>query len=55
MTIHFSMGIIWFSFIALALGKVRHLISDGKLKKKLEALSGVVFIGLGLKMALAKN
>ncbi|NDV25079.1 LysE family translocator [Desulfovibrio sp. JC010] len=55
MTIHFSMGIIWFSFVTLALGRVRHLVSGGKFKKRLEALSGVVFIGLGLKMALAKN
>ncbi|TIH15311.1 LysE family translocator [Marinifilum sp. JC120] len=55
MTIHFSMGILWFSFITLALGRMRHLISGGKFKKRLEALSGVVFIGLGLKMALAKN
>ncbi len=55
MTIHFSMGILWFSFITLTLGKMRHLISGGKFKKCLEALSGIVFIGLGLKMALAKN
>jgi RhtB (resistance to homoserine/threonine) family protein len=55
MTIHFSMGILWFSFITLALSKVRHLISGGKFKKRLEAISGIVFIGLGLKIALAKN
>ncbi|CCO23949.1 LysE family translocator [Maridesulfovibrio hydrothermalis] len=55
MTIHFSMGILWFSFVTLALGKVRHLISDGKFRKRLEAISGIVFIGLGLKMALSKN
>ena len=55
MAIHFSMGIIWFSFVTLALGRIRHLLSGGKFKKRLEALSGVVFIGLGLKMALSKN
>lgn len=55
MTIHFSMGILWFSFLTLTLGKMRHLISGDKFKKRLEVLSGIVFIGLGLKMALAKN
>lgn len=55
MAIHFSMGITWFGFITLALGKIRHLISGGKFKKRLEAISGIVFIGLGLRMALAKN
>ncbi|WP_320009219.1 LysE family translocator [Maridesulfovibrio sp.] len=55
MAIHFSMGIIWFSFVTLALGRVRHLLSGGKFKKRLEALSGVVFIGLGLKMALSNK
>lgn len=55
MAIHFSMGIIWFSFVTLALGRIRHLLSGGKFKKRLEALSGVVFIGLGLKMALSRN
>lgn len=54
-TIHFSMGILWFSFVTLALGRMRHLISGGKFKKRLEAISGIVFIGLGLKMALSKN
>ena len=55
MTIHFSMGIIWFSFVTLALGRIRHLVSGSKFKKRLEVLSGVVFIALGLKMALTKN
>ncbi len=55
MAIHFTMGITWFGFITLALGKVRHLISGEKFKKRLEAISGVVFIGLGLRMALSKS
>ncbi|WP_415714617.1 LysE family translocator [Maridesulfovibrio sp.] len=55
MAIHFSMGIIWFSFVTLALGRIRHLVSGGKFKKRLEAISGIVFIGLGLKMALSRN
>ncbi|WP_319761551.1 LysE family translocator [Maridesulfovibrio sp.] len=55
MTIHFSMGIIWFSFVTLALGRIRHLVSGSKFKKRLEVLSGVVFIALGLKMDLTKN
>ncbi|SDK87246.1 resistance to homoserine/threonine (RhtB) family protein [Maridesulfovibrio ferrireducens] len=55
MIIHLCMGILWFSFITLALGKMRPFISGNKFKKRLEAISGVVFIALGLKMALSKN
>ncbi|WP_027721538.1 LysE family translocator [Maridesulfovibrio zosterae] len=55
MTIHFSMGIIWLSFVSLTLGKMRHFISGGKFKKRLEMISGFVFIGLGLKIALSKH
>lgn len=55
MTIHFSMGILWFSFLTLALGRLRHLVSNGKFKKRLEAISGIIFIALGLKMALSRN
>ncbi|WP_432737701.1 LysE family translocator [Maridesulfovibrio sp. FT414] len=55
MGIHSCMGIVWLSFISLALGKTRHLISGGKFKQRLMAFSGIVFIGLGLRMALSKN
>ena len=55
MTIHFSMGITWLSFVSLTLGRMRHLISGGKFKKRLEMISGFVFIGLGLKIALSKR
>ncbi|WP_051294792.1 LysE family translocator [Maridesulfovibrio bastinii] len=51
MTIHFSLGIIWFSSVVFALGKMRSLISCSSFKKNLQKISGAVFIYLGFKMA----
>ncbi|WP_291326635.1 LysE family translocator [Desulfovibrio sp. UCD-KL4C] len=55
MSIHICMGVLWLGSLSLTLGKMRPLISGSKFKKRLEALSGVVFIALGLKIALSKN
>lgn len=51
MAIHFSMGIIWFSTVVFTLGKLRRLVSSSSFRKRLEKISGIVFIFLGLKMA----
>ncbi|WP_031479882.1 LysE family translocator [Maridesulfovibrio frigidus] len=52
--IHITMGVLWLGFIAIALGKMRHFITGDKFQKRLEAISGVVFIALGIKMAMSK-
>ena len=53
--IHFVMGIIWLSAISLFLGKMRSFLASPRVQQWLEASSGVVLIGLGIRLAMEKR
>ncbi|WP_320169103.1 LysE family translocator [Maridesulfovibrio sp.] len=55
MLIHVCLGITWFCIVVFSLGRMRHLISGPKFRKRLEAVSGIIFIALGLRMALDRS
>lgn len=50
--IHFAMGLVWLVVLSLFLGRMRAFISGDRLRHRLEKVSGAIFVGLGLKMAL---
>jgi threonine/homoserine/homoserine lactone efflux protein len=53
--IHFVMGIIWLSAISLFLGKMRAFLASPRVHRWLEASSGVILIGLGIRLAMEKR
>ena len=53
--IHFAMGIIWLSAISLFLGRMRTFLASPQAQKWLEASSGVILIGLGIRLAMEKR
>jgi len=53
--IHFVMGIIWLSAISLFLGKMRSFLASPRVHRWLETSSGVILIGLGIRLAMEKR
>lgn len=53
--IHFIMGIIWLSAISLFLGKMRLFLANPRVHQWLEASSGLILIGLGIRLAMEKR
>jgi len=53
--IHFVMGIIWLSAISLFLGKMRSFLASPQIHRWLEASSGAILIGLGIRLAMEKR
>jgi threonine/homoserine/homoserine lactone efflux protein len=50
--IHFVFGVIWLSGVTLAINTVREALTRPRTRQALEAVSGLVLIGLGLHLAL---
>jgi threonine/homoserine/homoserine lactone efflux protein len=42
----------WYLLLALFVGHARHWLAQGRIRRRLERLTGTVFIALGLRMAL---
>jgi RhtB (resistance to homoserine/threonine) family protein len=53
--IHAGMGLAWLVALAAALDRVRVLITRPRVKRLLEGVSGAVLVGLGARLALARN
>ena len=53
--IHFVMGIVWLSAVSVFLGRLKDLLVGGTFRRWLEATSGAVLIGLGVRLALEKR
>ena len=49
--IHAVEGIVWFALIVLLLGRIRGWVLNPTVSRRLNQLSGVTFIGFGLKIA----
>jgi threonine/homoserine/homoserine lactone efflux protein len=54
-TIHFAEGVIWYSALIFAFGRMRLLLLRPRVKRSLEALSGMILIGFGLRLALERR
>jgi RhtB (resistance to homoserine/threonine) family protein len=53
--IHMGLGVLWLALMAVLLGRVRALVEASSLRRRLEAVTGVVLIGLGVRMALERR
>jgi threonine/homoserine/homoserine lactone efflux protein len=53
--IHVGLGLLWLSLVSLALGWLRGVVTAGRLRQRLEAITGVVLVGLGLRLALERR
>jgi threonine/homoserine/homoserine lactone efflux protein len=53
--IHAILGFIWLGTLSILIHRGRDLIQSGSFKHALESISGVVLIGLGLRLILEKK
>jgi len=53
--LHFTMGMMWLSFVTVILGRLGSVISSGRTGRWLEGVAGVVLIGFGLRLALEQR
>jgi RhtB (resistance to homoserine/threonine) family protein len=53
--IHFSMGIVWLLTVVFSMGKLGHLLSRPAVQRRLEAFTGVVLVGFGVRLAMARR
>lgn len=54
-SIHASMGMVWLVALAAVLERARALITRPQVKRLLEGVSGAILVGLGVRLALARN
>jgi threonine/homoserine/homoserine lactone efflux protein len=50
--IHVVEGLIWLGLVVLAVGKLRGWLTRAGVRRRLEQLTGVVFLGFGVRLAL---
>lgn len=50
-TIHNLEGLIWFTLIILLATRLRRMLIGVKVRRRLEQISGLIFIGFGLRLA----
>lgn len=49
--IHDAEGLIWFAFVVLAAGAARRMLSRPPVRRTLQRLTGIAFIGFGIRLA----
>jgi RhtB (resistance to homoserine/threonine) family protein len=54
-TIHMVMGLVWLSTVTVFVGRLRSVLTRASVKRALEATTGVILIGLGLRLAVEKR
>jgi threonine/homoserine/homoserine lactone efflux protein len=52
--IHVAEGFVWLSFVVLAVNRAKAWLTRPTVRRRLETLSGVVFLGFGLRLALER-
>jgi threonine/homoserine/homoserine lactone efflux protein len=53
--IHGLLGIIWLSLVSFSIGRLSAFLKKPKVRSGLEAVSGAVLIGFGIKLALERR
>lgn len=51
--IHVALGLMWFTVIALLVGRIRHVVARAAVRRRIEQVTGVAFLGFGVRLALA--
>jgi len=54
-SVHIVMGLVWLSAMAVFLDRLSGWLSGAAIKRRLEAVTGVLLVGLGLRLALEKR
>jgi threonine/homoserine/homoserine lactone efflux protein len=54
-SIHFTEGIIWYSILIFFLGRMRALLVRPRVRQGLEALSGIILIAFGVRLAVERR
>lgn len=49
--IHVAEGLLWFAVVVAAAGTARHLLTRPAVKRRLQQITGLAFIGFGLRIA----
>jgi threonine/homoserine/homoserine lactone efflux protein len=52
--IHIAEGFVWLSLVVLAVTRAKGWLTRPTIRRRLEALSGVIFLGFGLRLALER-
>ncbi|NTU80998.1 MAG: LysE family translocator, partial [Chloroflexales bacterium] len=50
--VHFVIGVLWLTLLVLVLGRIGAWVTHPRVRQQLETITGVVLIGLGLRLAL---
>jgi RhtB (resistance to homoserine/threonine) family protein len=50
--VHVLEGLVWLSLLVLAVGRARRWLTRPTVRRRLEQLTGVVFLGFGVRLAL---
>ncbi len=53
--IHFTEGMIWLSLVTLFVGRMRGALAHPRATRALESLTGLVLIGFGVRLAMARR
>ena len=52
--IHVVEGFVWLTLVVLAVNRARGWLTRPNVRRRLEQLTGVVFLGFGLRLALER-
>lgn len=53
--IHVGLGLVWLSLVSFGLASLGRVLTAARLRRRLEALTGVVLVGLGVRLALERR
>jgi RhtB (resistance to homoserine/threonine) family protein len=53
--IHIAMGLVWLSIVSAAVDRAQRFVTRGAARRWLHGACGVVLVGLGLRLALARR
>ena len=54
-SIHFLLGLLWLSIVTLVLGRLRAVLTRPHIQQRLEAITGVILIAFGVRLALERH
>jgi len=54
-SIHFAEGLVWLSLVTLFVARLRPVLAHPRAQRALESVTGLVFIGFGVRLAVARR
>jgi RhtB (resistance to homoserine/threonine) family protein len=54
-SIHFVQGLVWLSLVTLFVARMRSVLAQPRVQRVLESVTGLVFIGFGVKLAVSRR